>query len=108
MTAATIIRKFFKTLIKEHHKNLWRNIFIRYELSDGQKRKENGILRNEIVREDENKQFLAVTGSYEFIGTDGFVYRTDFTADEVQLSLLESDFSKLICICLLSEVIAPG
>lgn len=31
---------------------------------------------------DQPRRFLAVTGSYEFVGTDGVVYRTDFIADE--------------------------
>lgn len=55
-----------------------------YESSDGQKRAEKGILQNSMTeRAEKDRRFLAVTGGYEFLGTDGVVYRTDFTADEV-------------------------
>ncbi|XP_075970543.1 endocuticle structural glycoprotein SgAbd-5-like [Anticarsia gemmatalis] len=49
-----------------------------YEQSDGSKRDEKGELRN-AGAEDE---FVAMSGSYSWVGPDGETYRVNYIADE--------------------------
>ncbi|CAH0727794.1 unnamed protein product, partial [Brenthis ino] len=49
-----------------------------FEQSDGTKQEQRGELRNE-GREDE---YVAMTGSYTWIGPDGVTYLVTYTADE--------------------------
>ncbi|XP_049865998.1 endocuticle structural glycoprotein ABD-5-like [Pectinophora gossypiella] len=49
-----------------------------FEQSDGNKRQEQGELRNE-GRED---QYLAVKGSYSWVSPDGIVYTVTYVADD--------------------------
>ncbi|PZC85386.1 endocuticle structural glycoprotein SgAbd-5 [Helicoverpa armigera] len=49
-----------------------------YEQSDGSKRNENGELRN-VGAEDE---FVAMKGSYSWVGPDGVTYTVNYVADE--------------------------
>lgn len=51
---------------------------IRYEQSDGQKRNEEGVLKNPGA-EDES---IAVKGSYAWVDQDGVTYVVNYVADE--------------------------
>jgi hypothetical protein len=54
------------------------NIFHSFEQSDGQKRDEQGEVKN-LGAENE---FVAVRGSFSFVGDDGQTYTVTYVADE--------------------------
>lgn len=89
------------------------DILSSYELSDGQKRAEKGILKNASAKagaqlEKDQKQFSAITGSNEFIGTDGVIYKTEFVADEVMFMMqLTISSSRFIILMMFSEWLPP-
>ncbi|XP_052863340.1 endocuticle structural glycoprotein SgAbd-5-like [Anopheles cruzii] len=53
-----------------------------FELSDEQKRKEEGTLRFTKDAEGNDVSFVAVQGHYSFVGDDGRTYYVEYTADE--------------------------
>lgn len=52
--------------------------YFRYETSDGSHREESAELKNA----GSEKEALAVHGSYEYVGTDGVIYKVTYVADE--------------------------
>ncbi|XP_028163704.1 endocuticle structural protein SgAbd-6-like [Ostrinia nubilalis] len=54
------------------------NYYTSFEQSDGTKQESRGVLKNE-GRED---AFVAVAGSYEWVGPDAVRYAVRYTADE--------------------------
>ncbi|XP_050071545.1 endocuticle structural glycoprotein SgAbd-5-like [Anopheles maculipalpis] len=53
-----------------------------YELSDEQRRKEEGSLRYSKDDEGKDVQFVAVQGRYSYVGDDGRTYWVEYIADE--------------------------
>ncbi|XP_035893055.1 endocuticle structural glycoprotein SgAbd-5-like [Anopheles stephensi] len=53
-----------------------------YELSDEQRRKEEGTLRYSKDEEGKDVQFVAVQGRYSYVGDDGRTYWVEYIADE--------------------------
>ncbi|KFB53586.1 AGAP002612-PA-like protein [Anopheles sinensis] len=53
-----------------------------YELSDDQKRKEEGTIRSGKDEEGKDVQFVAVQGRYSFVSDDGRTYWVEYEADE--------------------------
>lgn len=48
-----------------------------YDTNDGQSRDEELVILNKDTDEEE----IVIKGSYSYTGTDGLVYRVDYTAD---------------------------
>uniref|UniRef100_A0A182J2D9 Uncharacterized protein n=1 Tax=Anopheles atroparvus TaxID=41427 RepID=A0A182J2D9_ANOAO len=53
-----------------------------YELSDEQRRKEEGTIRFSKDEEGKDVQFVAVQGRYSFVSDDGRTYWVEYVADE--------------------------
>ncbi|XP_053659169.1 endocuticle structural glycoprotein SgAbd-5-like [Anopheles marshallii] len=53
-----------------------------FELSDEQRRKEEGTLRYSKDDEGKDVQFVAVQGRYSYVGDDGRTYWVEYIADE--------------------------
>uniref|UniRef100_A0A182Q3L1 Uncharacterized protein n=1 Tax=Anopheles farauti TaxID=69004 RepID=A0A182Q3L1_9DIPT len=53
-----------------------------YELSDEQRRKEEGTIRYSKDEEGKDVQFVAVQGRYSYVGDDGRTYWVEYVADE--------------------------
>lgn len=84
LTMATNFRTFFKLkliLIRDHLK--WDSILFiclidrSYDTNDGQSRDEELTILNKDTDEEE----IVIKGSYAYTGTDGLIYRVDYTAD---------------------------
>lgn len=83
-------------IIKCVNKKVKEKICFRFELSDGVKRQEQGFLKNSTTENPLStpQQFMVVTGSYEYV-VNGYIYRTDFIADEVTFNN-NSKISKIL------------
>ncbi|EAA07635.3 AGAP002612-PA [Anopheles gambiae str. PEST] len=53
-----------------------------FELSDEQRRKEEGTIRYSKDEEGKDVQFVAVQGHYSYVGDDGRTYWVEYVADE--------------------------
>uniref|UniRef100_A0A182NRF8 Uncharacterized protein n=1 Tax=Anopheles dirus TaxID=7168 RepID=A0A182NRF8_9DIPT len=53
-----------------------------YELSDEQRRKEEGTIRYSKDEDGKDVQFVAVQGRYSYVGDDGRTYWVEYVADE--------------------------
>ncbi|XP_052890418.1 endocuticle structural glycoprotein SgAbd-5-like [Anopheles moucheti] len=53
-----------------------------FELSDEQRRKEEGTIRYSKDDEGKDVQFVAVQGRYSYVGDDGRTYWVEYVADE--------------------------
>uniref|UniRef100_A0A182PI47 Uncharacterized protein n=1 Tax=Anopheles epiroticus TaxID=199890 RepID=A0A182PI47_9DIPT len=53
-----------------------------YELSDEQRRQEEGTIRYSKDEEGKDVQFVAVQGRYSYVGDDGRTYWVEYIADE--------------------------
>uniref|UniRef100_A0A182JW34 Uncharacterized protein n=1 Tax=Anopheles christyi TaxID=43041 RepID=A0A182JW34_9DIPT len=53
-----------------------------FELSDEQRRKEEGTIRYSKDEEGKDVQFVAVQGRYSYVGDDGRTYWVEYIADE--------------------------
>lgn len=66
------------TLLKSDLTHKGGNYAFGFEQSDGYVRQETGVVRNEGTED----QFVAVTGSFSYVGDDGVTYTVTYVADE--------------------------
>lgn len=75
LIAVTNFRTFYWRLIDSRRLISW--IRFSYDTDDGQSRDEELTILNKDTDEEE----IVIKGSYSYTGTDGLIYRVDYTAD---------------------------